>query len=210
MRNSYIEIASHFIEPSNITSLVLSGGYIHEGYIELFLKNFNISQFTELHTLILYQTNIKEISQFLQHITTESLVSLTIDLSERENNNAFYSIIFPILDIQTNLKKVFLNKLDYITEEMPWPIHNTLKQLTIRDCTYHGYCNILANSRNLKILVIRNCIMNNVNEMVSSYSVTTSNPAKRQRTSIDSTGTNVLVDFRSFNFCEKFLIFPLI
>ena len=193
--NAYFNILSCLIEPSNITSLIISNGCAGQKFTEMFVKNFNISQFSELRSLVLYNINTTEMSQILQQMTTTSLVSLTIDISERENN-ALYTIIYPFLQIQTNLKKIDLNKLDYITDEIPWPIQNALEQLTIRDCTYHEYCNILSNSRNLRVLEIRDCIMDNVDEMVSSYSIIASNPAKKLRTTIDSTGKKYLLTNR--------------
>lgn len=187
-KKSYLKVISRLIEPSNIISLVLSSGYSHQGYIELFLVNFNISQFTRLRSLTLDQVNNIEMNQILQHVTDNSLVSLAVDTREREKKTVF-SIIISVVIHQTNLQNLYLNNVDYTTIKISWPNQSKLEQLTIRDCTYQGYGIILGNLHCLKTLVIRNCIMDNTDQMVSSYSATTSNSAKKQSTSIDSIGT---------------------
>jgi hypothetical protein len=128
-----------------------------------------------------------EMNQILQHLTTHLLFSLTID-TRGLTNKVVLSSIFPVI-VQTNLQKLCLSNLDYRTIETPWPSQSTLEQLTIRDCSYHGYRTILCNSHHLRTLVIRNCSMDDVDQIASSYTVTVSNSAKRQRTSIDSSGT---------------------
>jgi hypothetical protein len=168
---------------------MLSGGCVDQGYIEFFLANFNINQFTRLRSLTLYKVNNIEMNQFFQHVATSSLVSLTVNTREREDNTVF-SIIFSV-DIQNNLQKLSLNNLDYTTNEIAWPIQSTLEQLKIRDCTYHQYRNILCNSLRLRTRVMKNSIMNNTDETVSSYAVTTPDSVKRQRTSIEFTGTEL-------------------
>jgi hypothetical protein len=141
-----------------------------------------------MRSLILDKVNNIEMNQILQHVTTDSLVSLTVDIREQKNNTIF-SIIFSVVVHQTNLQKLYLNNLDYTVIEIPWPNQSKLEQLTIRDCTYHGYRIILCNLHCLRTLVIKNCTMDSTDQIVSSHSVTTSNSAKRQRTFIDSTGT---------------------
>ncbi|CAF1468587.1 unnamed protein product [Adineta steineri] len=106
-------------------------------------------------------------------------------MRERMDNTAL-SIIFSIV-AKTKLQKLCLHDLDFTNNQIVWPIQSTLEYLTIRDCSYHQYRIILCNSPHLRTLIIRNCIMDNNDQMVSSYAVTTSNSTKRQRTSIDST-----------------------
>jgi hypothetical protein len=105
---------------------MLSGGCVDQGYIEFFLANFNINQFTRLRSLTLYKVNSIEVTQFLQQVTTNSLVSLAVNMREREDNTVF-PIIFSVV-IQTSLQKLRLNDLDYTTNEVAWPIQSTLEQ----------------------------------------------------------------------------------
>jgi hypothetical protein len=146
---------------------------------------FNIGQFTRLQSLTLYNLNSVEMEQFLHHITSSCLVSLTINMHGREDNRVL-SVIFPVV-IQFNLRKLHLNNLDYKTEGMSWPIQSTLEHLTIRDCTYRECRTILCNSCHLRTFRMRNCIMGNIDQTGFPFSVKTSNSAKRQRTSIDYT-----------------------
>ncbi len=178
---------SRLIQSSNVISLTLSGDRANQECMEFFLKNFNISEFTRLRLLTLSKVNKIVMHQILQHVTTDSLVSLTVDISGLPNETIF-SIIFSVV-VQTNLRKLYLNNLDYTTNAISWPDQNTLEQLTIRDCTYQGYCTILCHSHRLRTLVIRKYIKSIADVTLNSYTVAASNSAKRQRTSIDSTGT---------------------
>jgi hypothetical protein len=126
MRTSYLKVISRLVQPSNVVSLMLSGGSVGQGYIDFFLTNFNINQFTRLRSLTLYKVNSIEVTQFLQQVTTNSLVSLAVNMREREDNTVF-PIIFSVV-IQTSLQKLRLNDLDYTTNEVAWPIQSTLEQ----------------------------------------------------------------------------------
>jgi hypothetical protein len=185
--NSSFKAISRLIQSSNVISLTLSGDRANQECMEFFLKNFNISEFTRLRLLTLSKVNKIVMHQILQHVTTDSLVSLTVDISGLPNETIF-SIIFSVV-VQTNLRKLYLNNLDYTTNAISWPDQNTLEQLTIRDCTYQGYCTILCHSHRLRTLVIRKYIKSIADVTLNSYTVAASNSAKRQRTSIDSTGT---------------------
>ncbi|UJR18647.1 hypothetical protein I4U23_005555 [Adineta vaga] len=119
-------------------------------------------------------------NEFFLNITINSVVSLTINVVERADNNTAFSIIFPVV-VQTNLQKLRLINLNYLTNQIVWPVQSTLEHLTIRDCSYHQYRTILSNSLHLRTLVIRNRIMGKTNQTVSSYALTT----------FDSTGTKL-------------------
>jgi hypothetical protein len=188
IRNSDLKPIFRCIQSSKVISLVFSGSQANENGIDFFLKNFNMAEFTRLRSLSLFEVSSNHVNQILQRVTTQLLVSLTINLLELPNNTIF-STIFPVI-IQTNLQKLCWNNLNYTNIEIPWPNQSTLQQLTIKNCTYQGYCIILDNSHSLRTLVIDNCVTNNANETRSLYAVAASNSAKRQRTSIDSTGTD--------------------
>ena len=191
-----VETISRLIESSNVTSLILSDGYNAEGLIELFLKAFDLNKFKRLRSLTLYQINDNQAMQILQDINIDTLVLLTIDKYERLNNGVFSSV--SSLIVRTNLQKLYLTSLDYSHNGPLWPTESRLQHLTIRDCTYHGYHIILRNLLYLRTLKIRKCTMNNIDEPISLYTTTTSNSAKRQRNSTDSTGTMIGNYFYTF------------
>ena len=216
-KKSFVEGMSHLIQPSNVTSLVLPNSYNHtckiypskrtassistydvRNLIELFLKTFDINKFIRLRSLILYKLNDDEIQQILQNINIDSLVSLAID-TRKPSNDTILSIVFPFI-VRINLQKLHLIDLDYRDNGLSWPRESRLTHLTIRDCDYHGYHLILSNLHHLKTLVIRFCIMNASDEPISPFKVRTSNSAKRQRISTDSTGTTMKSISRSLMF----------
>ncbi|CAF4051247.1 unnamed protein product [Rotaria sp. Silwood1] len=94
-------------------------------------------------------------------------------------------MIFSVVN-RSNIQKLYLNNLNFTTEDISWPIQSRLEQLRIRNCSYRGYRTILRNSSCLKALVIGNCIMSNNDKTIFPSSTRKSDCAKRQRTSIDS------------------------
>ncbi|CAF3997705.1 unnamed protein product [Adineta steineri] len=146
-KNSSFKIISHLIQPVRVISLKFYSDYAGQWSINFFLKDFGITRFSRLRSLTLYGVNC----------------------NTKEASSTIFSII-----AQTNLQKLHLNDIDCTTNEIAWPIQNTLEQLTIRDCSYHQYRIILCNSLRLRTLVIRNCIMDNNDQTVSSYALTTS------------------------------------
>lgn len=186
-RNSDLKAVLRFIQSSKVISLVLSGSETNQNGIKIFLENFSINEFTNLRSLSLSQISNDNVNRILPHVTTRSLVSLSISLRQIPSSEVISTIFSAI--IQTNLQRLCLNNLNNRNIEIPWPGQDTLQQLTIKTCTYQEFCIILGNSRNLRTFVIENYVMNNVNATGSSYAIAASNSAKRQRVSIDSTGT---------------------
>ena len=153
-RESSFKIISHLIQSFNVVSLIFYSGNEPRWFNHFFLTDFDITQFTRLRSLTFHGVSC--------------------------NTNEALSVIFPVV-VQTNLQRLRLNDLNYTTNQIAWPLQSTLEQLTIRDCSYQQYRVILCNSLRLRTFVIRNCIMDNNDQTVSSYALTT----------VDSTGTEL-------------------
>lgn len=182
-KKSFIECMARIIQPSNVTSLILSNEYkITRWCSKWFLKAFDISKFTRVHSLTFNKVNHNEIMKILQNISIDSLISLKID-GFRQYDNNICSIIFRI-----NLRQLYLGDLDYRHHTFPWPIENQLQYLTIRSCTFHGYHIILRNLHYLKTLDITDCIVDDNDEVDPSFTVTKFNSMNTLYTFSASTG----------------------
>ena len=183
--SSDLKAIFRLIEFSKVSSLVLSGSQTSQNDI-----NVNIAEFTNLRSFSLFRVRNDHINEIIQHVTARSLASLTIILREFLNNRITSSIFSAI--VRTNVQKLYLNNMNYTNIEISWPNQNTLQHLTIKRCTYEGYCAIIDNSHSLSTLVIDDCVIQNANTMQTLYTVAASNSAKRQRT---DTSIFVLLNF---------------
>jgi hypothetical protein len=75
----------HFIQPENVVSLILSDDHRTSGQINLFLSLFDLNTFTRLRSVTLIQINDTDLIVYLKHISTCSIVSLTV--SKRKFGN---------------------------------------------------------------------------------------------------------------------------
>lgn len=180
------KMISDFVKPSNVISMELyMNSCYQKDFIQLILSNFNVHEFVRLRSLVLYQLNIVEMEELLKNIKSNRLLSLVVNFNGKEAVKVL-SIVYPII-IQTNLRKLHMN-LDCKNEEILWPIQSTLEEVTIHDCSYQEYYTILSNSFRLKKIVMKNCITKNIDQTSLSLSASSSNSAKRQRTSKNYTG----------------------
>jgi len=69
---------SHFIQPENVISLVISNEHKTPGQINLFLSLFDINTFTRLRSLTLIEIDNSDLIVYLKHVSICSLVSLSI------------------------------------------------------------------------------------------------------------------------------------
>ena len=174
------ERISHLIRPDSVISLILSDNDSESTQISLFLSSFNIRQFTKLRSLTLYYIDYTEMRQFLQHISTCSLVSLSIDYYEDQNNetsecrrrraaNEMKALLSSII-AKCTLRKLRLKGFDNIIKDISWPVPAALNHLTLDTCTYNQYRAILHRSPHLRSFVMRDCKMNHTDETVLSSS----------------------------------------
>jgi len=112
-----LKVPSGPFAPTNISSLILYGNYAKNGCIRLFLTECNICEFTRLRSLTLYKVSDIEINQFFQHVTINSLVSLTIGMRWETNITTIFSSISSMV-AQASLQSLRLNKVNYTTKEI--------------------------------------------------------------------------------------------
>ncbi|CAF4894100.1 unnamed protein product [Rotaria sp. Silwood1] len=160
------------IRPENITSLILSNNDMTPGQIGLFTSLFNINQFLHLRTLTLIEIEKFELNLLLKHINIKSLSELSINIRKNNFKSKGKSMI-PLLSniITSNLRKLDLSMWSEEINNIVWPKQCTLQYLTLGHyITFKQVCEILRHLSHLRTLVIRNCIMNDTNATMISFS----------------------------------------
>ena len=123
-----------------------------DALIHLFQSCFDGHQFTRLRSLAVKQTYDTNMDFLLQHLNIHSLESFSIDLGETKVENTIVCI--NALLAQNYLRRLTFNRAELILNQILYPVHCKLNQLTINICTYQQYMIVLDNLPNLKIFTI--------------------------------------------------------
>ena len=142
------------------------------GQINLFMSFFKIDQLIHLRSLTLIQIEKSELNILIEQININSLSSLSIDI--RRNNTKFKdtSMISLLSNItMANLRKLDLSMWSPEINQIVWPKNSTLQHLTLGNyVTLKQVCNILCQLSHLRTLVLRNCIVNDTDGIVTTLS----------------------------------------
>jgi hypothetical protein len=162
IRESDCRLISRIIQPSMITSLILTRD-ANCVQMKYFLSHFNMHQFTRLHSLFLYDIHDNELKQFLQHIPNCSLISLGIGskIESFVRSKMLSSILSTI--VGSNLRNLYLDYFDFALNPTFWSIQCPLRRLTIDKCVNVDYRVILDHLPHLQTFVMRYCTMTNTN-----------------------------------------------
>ncbi|CAF1961040.1 unnamed protein product [Rotaria magnacalcarata] len=134
LQNSDVQLFSRFVQLANVISLKFSTGYHGKSQCsQLFFSYFDTRQFTRLRSISFSKIRAAEIRRFFEQISSTNLVSLTMDVYDRDSDDVL-AIICPVIT-RSMIRKLYINNLDYINPTVSWPIQSTLEQLTIQDCT---------------------------------------------------------------------------
>ncbi|CAM4887826.1 unnamed protein product [Rotaria socialis] len=149
--------------PENIISLVISDGHRTGGQIKLFLSLFDLRTFTRLRSLALIEVTLSASIEYLQHVITHTLDSLSIDYANRPDlTNNLVSLSLKRL---TNLRKLNINTTSLILDNIQSPIqHMKLSQCIINTQMY----NILLNFPHLETLSLNHVSLPNIDENLTA------------------------------------------
>ncbi|CAF1247267.1 unnamed protein product [Rotaria sordida] len=147
------------IRPENVISMTLSDEDETPGLIGLFISLVDIRQFTRLQSLALIQIDDTNLDRFVKNMVTTSLVSLSIDSTEFDHRTlALFSsatekvdqIFMPTLEMNRSTKEHKCTSLKCF-----------IKELSVTDCTFESYFDILRNLIHLEKFVLNNnCLIN--------------------------------------------------
>ena len=170
-----ILLTAHIIDMSSVSlqflRLTLFSNDKTSDQINLFRSCFEIHEFTRLRSLTLRQISDTQLNYILQNIPIFSLVSLSMQLCERESDTTLALLSSTIA--RSRLRKLHLSTEYSVIEHISCPVQCTLEHLTISTCTYVHYCDILNDSPHLRTLVMRDCTLSDIERilLVSSASV---------------------------------------
>ncbi|CAF4093308.1 unnamed protein product [Rotaria sp. Silwood2] len=160
------------IHPENVISLILSNNDMTPGQICLFISLLNINQFVHLRALTLIEIKKFELNLLMEHININSLSELSINIRKHNFNSKGKSMI-PVLSniVMANLRKLDLSMWSKEINCIVWPKQCTLQYLTLGHyVTLKQVCEILHHLSHLRTLVLRNCIVNDTDASVMSFS----------------------------------------
>ncbi|CAF0763463.1 unnamed protein product [Rotaria sordida] len=156
----------HFIQPENVISLVLSDGHKTSGQIKLFLSLFNISLFTRLRSLTLIQVSESDSIVYLQHISTCSLVSLSIDYRNMPRPiTTTDDFLSTNLEKLRNLRKFELSVSRLTIDNMQYPIQH----MKLTECILNkSIFDILLHFPHLETLMVSSISTPNIDENLAT------------------------------------------
>ncbi|CAF1259680.1 unnamed protein product [Rotaria sordida] len=160
------------IRPENVISLILSNNDMTPGQICLFISLFNIKQFVHLRALTLIEIEKFELNLLIEHININSLNALSIKIrknNSKSNDKSMISLLSNI--VMANLHKFDLSMWSQEINNIVWPKQCTLQYLTLGHyVTLKQVCEILRHLSHLRTLVLRNCIVNDTDGTMTSFS----------------------------------------
>ncbi len=169
---------SHGTDPENVISLILSDENQTCGQIELFLSLYRIENYTRLQSITLISIEEPYLRIILQHLSINCLLMSLIVHCELNSDLNIESIRF----ISTIIGKNNFRKLDLTigydaTYAIEWPAQCSIRNLRLSDSIqFTKFCTILRCSPHLQTMILRDCLLDNIDELNSVLSDTISYP----------------------------------
>ncbi len=159
------------ISLENVGSLILEKSNLNNelNNIDWFFKFGDINRFTGLRFVHLKSINENDLCTMMRHLTTLSTFQSLKIFDRRIFKNDTIVLLSKVIALPT-LRKIHLDISSRIIDQISWPNHGTLKELTFKKCSYEQWCDILHHSPNLRIASIENFDMNNMGKIVTSNS----------------------------------------
>jgi hypothetical protein len=160
-----IKRIAHFIQPEHIISLRFNNHYSIEQKIDLFFELFDSNQFCRLVSLTLNEINQDKVNHILKDFADcPRLVSLSIKANENWNYKTKVNLLSKV--IKFKLRKLNLKDFNSLINNIPWQDISTVQHIILEDCTFSQYQIILSSLPHLKTFVMRDCIINDHNQML--------------------------------------------
>ncbi|CAF0856438.1 unnamed protein product [Rotaria sp. Silwood1] len=159
-----------FIQPENVISLTLSDGHMTPGQIQLFFSLFRIEHFTRVCSLTLVDIEEHYLKQILKHITTCTLISLSIKQKDTYNRSIKTNRLLSTILKQPSLQNLTINVIEDGTDQLCWPIQCTIQHLTLFDCYSNHFSIIFHHFPCLQTLFIDFCNLIDYDEPIIKIS----------------------------------------
>ncbi|CAF2475679.1 unnamed protein product [Rotaria sp. Silwood2] len=169
--------------PENIISLTLSNENQTPGQIELFLSLYRIEEYTRLQSVTLMAIEEYYLNIILKHLSTTCLlISLVIQYELNSILSTETLLLLSLIIGKTSLRKLDLNLGYTILDKFKWPLDCSVQYLRLPNrIRFDTFCMILRCLRSIKTMILRDCIINDIEEM--NYLIS-DNTLYRQLTSL--------------------------
>ena len=171
MAEYYLKRISRLIQPENITSLILNSRSDRSTQVNSFFSRFEISRMTRLRSITLVKLSQWGDYKLLNELVVSDLISLNIDLHGVQANRAL-AFLSKVMT-QPTLCKLNLMGSDYRITEMSWLNSSSIVHLTMKSCSFKEYNFMLQRLPRLRTIVMAQFIMQQSNELITSYSAST-------------------------------------
>ena len=167
---SKFNLVCRLIQPSSVVSLTLWDTLLTPGQIGSFLSLFHTADFTRLVSLSLNCITYPDLRIFLHHFEPHSLTNLSVSIDGRnmygtnEEGVQRLLLMIPELRLTKLTSHICSDSIDRLRL-----LPNTLRYLSLPDCTYKLFCKILRSSPSLKTFVIHDNFELERHEAFSAY-----------------------------------------
>ncbi|CAM4831538.1 unnamed protein product [Rotaria magnacalcarata] len=126
--------------------------------IHFFQSICDIRRFTRLRSLTMQGVTEKDLIQFFQQISTDTLTSLSIDSNEKDISK-LVSHVKPAIE-KFKIQKLRLHGFHHAIKHMSLSVGCTLQHLEVGICHYDEYMTVLQHLPHLQTMLMKQCIMN--------------------------------------------------
>jgi hypothetical protein len=160
--------------PQNVISLTLSNDDKTPGQIGLFLSLYHIEEYTRLQSVTLISIEESYLKIILEHLLTIcSLTSLVIHCELNCVLSVETHILLSLVIGKNSLRKLDLALGYAIIDKLEWPVVCSIQYLKLfSHIRFDQFCTILRRSPRLKTMILRDCIINDIDELNSIISDT--------------------------------------
>lgn len=156
------------IPSENIISIVFRGEKSQQHNAGLFFQLLNNHPFSRLRSLTLLEMTSVDLNRVLNALSGSPLVSLCVHASGSQGREIVNLLSSAVPQFQ--LRKLNLKNFDSAMQNLSWRNLFSIEHINLENCTLSQYQTMLCHLPNLKTSVMRDCLIDNRNEMVvASY-----------------------------------------
>ena len=165
---SKFQLICHLVPTEGITKLNILRGEYGSSYMKFFHSICNIRHWTRLRSLNIQYIGEKDLAQLFEMMNTDTFTSLSIGSYEKDISKILLHVTSAIDKFQ--IRRLCLNQFDHIIKQMSWSVDCTLTHLEIGACHYDEYITVLQRLRNLRTMLMKQCVINDKNTTTAANS----------------------------------------
>lgn len=162
---SQFPLICRLVPPESVVALNILRGQYDNCYADFFHSVCDIRRFTRLRSLTLESVVGKNLAQLFPLMNSNKLTSLSVDPYHRSVSDVLVHITSAVEKFR--IRKLCLNELNHVINQMSWPADCTLTHLEIGACRYDEYIAIPQRLPNIQTIVMKECVMNDNDAIVA-------------------------------------------